>query len=74
MTDSWNDIFNGQFKMVERSDKQARIKYKDKLEELEKCIELLAEEGSKLLSYGEYIELLKLQLEVQKEIYRMGCI
>ena len=50
------------------------LKYKDKLEELEKCIELLAEEGSQLLTYGEYIELLKLQLEVQKEIYRMECI
>lgn len=50
------------------------LKYKGKLEELEKCIEVIAEEGSKLLTYGEYIELLKLQLEVQKEIYRMECI
>lgn len=48
-----------------------KIKYQVKLEELEACIEMLASEGSKLLSYGEYIELLKLQLEVQKEIYRM---
>lgn len=46
------------------------IKYQVKLEELEACIELLVSE-SELLSYGEYIELLKLQLEVQKEIYRM---
>lgn len=50
------------------------LKYKAKLEELEQCIEVIAEEGSKLLSYGEYIELLKLQLEVQKEIYRMEVI
>lgn len=47
------------------------IKYKVKLEELEACIDLMASEASKLMSYGEYIELLKLQLEVQKEIYRM---
>lgn len=72
MSDSWNDIFNGQFKRTE-SGKHA-LRYKDKLDELEKCIELLAEEASNLLSYGEYIELLKLQLEVQKEIYRMECI
>ena len=50
------------------------LKYKAKLEELEKCIELLADEGRQLITYGEYIELLKLQLEVQKEIYRMECI
>ena len=52
----------------------AKVKYKDKLEELENCIELLANEESKLMSQGEFIELLKLQLEVQKEIYRMECI
>lgn len=50
------------------------LKYKAKLEELENCIELLANEGSKLMSQGEFIELLKLQLEVQKELYRMECI
>lgn len=48
-----------------------KIRYMAKLEELEACIEVMASDGSKLLSYGEYIELLKLQLEVQKEIYRM---
>lgn len=53
---------------------QHALKYKDKLEELEKCIEVIADEGNKFLTYGEYIELLKLQLEVQKEIYRMECI
>ena len=50
------------------------LKYKAKLEELEKCIELLTDAGTQLLSYGELIELMKLQLEVQKEIYRMECI
>ena len=50
------------------------IQYKVKLEEIESCIELLASEANTILSYGEYIELLKLQLEVQKEIYRMNCI
>lgn len=52
----------------------ALMKYKGELEELEKCIKVLVEEGSKLLTYGEFIELMKLQLEVQKEIYRMECI
>lgn len=51
----------------------AKVIYRDKLEELEKCIELLADAGTQLLSYSEYIELLKLQLEVQKEIYKMEC-
>lgn len=50
------------------------VRYQVKLEELEACIELLASEADKLLSYSEYIELLKLQLEVQKEIYRVSCI
>lgn len=49
----------------------AKMKYKGKLEELDKCIEVLAEEANKLITYGEFIELLKLQLEVQKELYRL---
>ena len=51
----------------------AKMKYKGKLEELEKCIELLSEEANKLITYSEFIELLKLQLEVQKELYRLEC-
>ena len=49
----------------------AKVKYKDKLEELEKCVELIIEEANRIISYGEFIELLKLQLEVQKELYRL---
>lgn len=45
----------------------------DTVAELEKCIELLSEEANKLITYGEFIELLKLQLEVQKELYRLEC-
>ena len=48
----------------------AKMKYKGKLEELEKCIELLSEEANKLITYSEFIEL---QLEVQKELYRLEC-
>lgn len=47
-------------------------KYKEELEELEKTIALLCDEGRQLLSYGELIEVMKLNLEVQKEIYRMA--
>lgn len=48
----------------------ADIKYRDKLEEIQQCIEVLTEQ-SQLLSYDNYIELLKLQLEVSKEINRL---
>lgn len=50
----------------------AKAKYKDKLTELEKCIEVMTEEP-KLLSYSEFIEIMKLQLQVQKELYRLEC-
>lgn len=51
----------------------AKIKYKGKLEELEQCVKVIADEGGKLITYSDYIELLKLQLEVQKELYRLEC-
>lgn len=50
----------------------AAIKYKDKLEELQMCINELAE-NSQLFGYDTFIEILKLQLEVSKEIYRLEC-
>lgn len=48
----------------------ADIKYKDKLEEIVLCIQEMAEHPE-ILSYGNFIELLKLQLEVYKEINRL---
>lgn len=50
----------------------AALKYKDKLNDLEKCVEALISNKS-LLSVSDVIELLKLQLEVEKELYRMEC-
>lgn len=49
----------------------ADIKYRDKLEEIQQCIEVLTEQSQLQLSYDNYIELLKLQLEVSKEICRL---
>ena len=45
-------------------------KYRDKLEEIEQCIQVMTEQPQ-ILSYDNYIELLKLQLEVSKEIHRL---
>lgn len=50
----------------------AALKYKDKLEELQMCINELAENNS-LFGYDTFIEILKLQLEVSKELYRLEC-
>lgn len=50
----------------------AKAKYKDKLIELEKCVEALISNKT-LLSYSDVIELLKVQLQLQKELYRMEC-
>lgn len=50
----------------------AKAKYKDKLTELEKCVEAMISNKA-LLSYSDVIELLKVQLQVQKELYRMEC-
>lgn len=49
----------------------AKAKYIDKLTELEKSIEVMVD-NSGLLSYSEFIEIMKLQLQVQKELYRMA--
>ena len=49
----------------------AKAKYIDKLTELEKCIEVMVD-NSVQLSHSEFIELMKLQLQVQKELYRMA--
>jgi hypothetical protein len=51
----------------------AAIKYKDKLEELQMCINELAE-NPQLFGYDTFIEIMKLQLEVSKEIYRIEVI
>lgn len=48
----------------------ADIKYRDKLEEIEQCIQEMTKH-SEILSYDNYIELMKLQLEVSKEINRL---
>ncbi len=48
----------------------ADIKYRDKLEEIQQCIQVMTEQPQ-ILSYDNYIELLKLQLEVSKEINRL---
>ena len=48
----------------------ADIKYRDKLDEIEQCIQVMTEKPQ-ILSYDNYIELLKLQLEVSKEIHRL---
>lgn len=48
----------------------ADIKYRDKLDEIDQCIQEMAEH-SEILSYDNFIELLKLQLEVSKEINRL---
>lgn len=48
----------------------ADIKYRDKLEEIEQCIREMTEH-SEILSYDNFIGLLKLQLEVSKEINRL---
>lgn len=50
----------------------AALKYKDKLEELQMCINELAE-NHQLFGYDTFIEIMKLQLEVSKEIYRLEC-
>lgn len=50
----------------------AAMKYKDKLEELQMCINELAENNS-LFGYDTFIEIMKLQLEVYKEIYILEC-
>lgn len=48
----------------------AALKYKDKLEEIQQCIEVMTEKPQ-ILSYDNYIEMLKLQLEASKEMYRL---
>lgn len=50
----------------------AKVKYKGKLEELDRCIDLMISEP-KFLPEGAFIELLKLHLEVEKELYRLEC-
>lgn len=49
----------------------AKAKYIDKLTELEKCIDVMTD-NSVHLSHSEFIEIMKLQLQVQKELYRMA--
>lgn len=49
----------------------ADMKYKAELHAIEESIELLTTEGRNLLSYSDLIELMKLNLEVQKEIHRL---
>lgn len=50
----------------------AAIKYKDKLEELQLCIiELL--ENNELFGYDTVVKILKLQLDVSRELYRLEC-
>ena len=41
----------------------AKMKYKGKLEELEQCVEVIAEEGGKLITYSDYIELYRLECD-----------
>lgn len=48
----------------------ADMKYRDKLDEIDQCIQEMAEH-SEILSYDNFIELLKLRLEVSKEINRL---
>lgn len=48
----------------------AAIKYKEKLEELQMCINELVE-AHQLFGYDTFIEILKLQLEVSGELYRL---
>lgn len=48
----------------------ADIKYRDKLEEIQQCIQVMTDQ-SQLLSHDNFIELMKLQLEVSKEINRL---
>lgn len=48
----------------------AAIKYKEKLEELQMCINELAEKPQ-LFGYDTFVEILKLQLEVSREEYRL---
>ena len=48
----------------------ADIRYKDKLDEIILCIQEMTDHPE-ILSYDNFIELLKLQLEVCKEINRL---
>lgn len=50
----------------------AKARYKDKLIEIDQCIDLMMSEP-KLLPEGAFIELMKLHLEVEKELYRLEC-